>query len=645
MEGEDPQQRFGEASTDPAEVFGLALPTPPCTPPSAYLAGAVPGADPVLTSDQGKDRPGNVTWKATFYSGSHKPLGLDQVEETMTYKKAVSLEGRDLKSLTRQGLPPLPRNMANLRTTWIGKLVRKAEEAHLQQHRQTNTWREILTREHYLKGKEVLDCQWVRVYKFTKHRRFVKIEPRLVVRGDQQTKDRDANNYAATVAGKSFRTLIAIANRFNLEMIQYDAVNAFVNASLDEEIYMKMPPGYRKRGVLLWLQKALYGLRKSPLLWQRHLTSTLTEIGFQPAPHEPCAFIKGDIIIFFYVDDIIIAYRKTKEAKAKEAVSYLQARYDLTGGSELQWFLGIRVIRDRQEKKIWLSQKSYIEKIFLLADGYHKVSAPMGREELRPFEGEATAQQIHSYQRKIGSLLYAAVNTRPDVAFAVSRLARFIMNPGPVHHIAADRVLSYLYNTANLALEYGRGNDLRVASDASFADNTVDRKSSQAYIMMLFGGIISWRANKQATVTTLTTEAELLALNQAAREGLFIGRLLRELKVRLIDHRIRIECDNTQTIKLVNDKIATLKTQLRHVDIHNHWLRQEAQKERITVVYTKSAEMIADGLTKALTNTSFTAFLKQLNMVNISEILERLEKVEEMEDPTEDVEEEGGVDG
>jgi len=107
-------------------------------------------------------------------------------------------------------------------------------------------------------------------------------------------------------------------------------------------------------------------------------------------------------------------------------------------------------------------------------------------------------------------------------------------------------------------LQFGNGDNFEVASDASFADNSIDWKSSQAYAMKLFGGLIGWRANKQDTVTTSKTEAELLALSQAAREGQYIYRLLRELTIKLDDHRIQIQCDNAQTIRLVTKDIGRL---------------------------------------------------------------------------------------
>jgi hypothetical protein len=151
--------------------------------------------------------------------------------------------------------------------------------------------------------------------------------------------------------------------------------------------------------------------------------------------------------------------------------------------------------------------------------------------------------------------------------------------------------------------------------------------------MRLFGGIVGWRANKQATVTTSTTEAELLALSQAAKEAMFVSRLIKELGIKLDDERIRIQCDNQQTIQLVNNDISKLQTKLKHVDIHNHWLRQEAQLDRISVEYQPTADMIADGLTKVLTNTSFQKFVKQIGLADISGYLEsrRLQDIEEQD--------------
>ncbi|EXU94703.1 reverse transcriptase domain protein [Metarhizium robertsii] len=342
----------------------------------------------------------------------------------------------------------------------------------------------------------------------------------------------------------SFRALVAIAAEHDLELEQMDAVNAFVNCELDEVVYMRMPPGYEKYGRVLRLKKALYGLRRSPLLWQKELTKSLQELGFQPVPQEPCIMTKGPVIVFFFVDDIIWAYRKADKEIAKEAIEGLKSRYKMTQLGEPKWFLGIHILRDRRNRTIWLTQDAYIDKIAhkfsIQLDG--KVPAtPMGLEELLKSEIQATKKSIEVYQQKVGSILFAAISTRPDIAFAVSRLARHNLNPSDIHHRAADRVIQYLYSTRSYAIRLGRNTQKSNkpaeifigSSDASFADNTEDRKSSQGYVLRLYGGPIAWKASKQTTVTTSSTEAELLAASEASKEMISAGRLLKSLQIKL----------------------------------------------------------------------------------------------------------------
>ena len=589
---------------------------------------------------------------------SHRRKRFRTVPKNQSVNKArimrILRQAGRMQRIHRRDLPPEPQRHEDLQTHILGEAFKQAELDHLSSHAQMQTWSEVAKSDPMMKDHQILDCMWVYVYKFNKHGRLEKCKARLVVRGDQQAKSMVGNTYAATLAARSFRIFMAIAARFDLELMQYDAVNAFVHAKLDEKICMKMPHGYKKPGVILKLNRALYGLRRSPILWQRTFHSALVDIGFKPVPHEHCCLTHNGILIFFYVDDIVIAFRKNDESVVHRLLSKLKKRFNISGESELQWFLGIRVIRDREKKLIWLNQSSYIEKISSLAKthiSYH-FNTPMAHEELFPYDGTASHPEIHSYQRKIGSLLYAAVTTRPDIAFATSRLSRFLTNPSPEHHAAADRVLVYLKRYKDYGLQFGGGDDFVIASDASFADNSLDRKSSQAYAMKLFNGLVGWRANKQDTVTTSTTEAELLALSQAAKEGQYISRLLEELTVQLDRHCIEIQCDNYQTIRLVNEEIARLQTKLRHVDIHNHWLRQEASKGRINVVYVKSAEMIADGLTKALPLEGFQRFRDQIGLVKIQideiesktnpyEFLfdENFAKINEIEEKSENIDE------
>lgn len=145
-------------------------------------------------------------------------------------------------------------------------------------------------------------------------------------------------------------------------------------------------------------------------------------------------------------------------------------------------------------------------------------------------------------------------------------------------------------------------------------------------------------------MTTSTTEAELLSLAEAAKEALYASRLLTELGVQLDQDYIQLWCDNQQTIRLVTEETAKLQTKLRHVDIHNHWLRQAVQSDQVTVDYVKSSDMYADGLTKALGPDQFEAFKRQVGIVDVQEHVQARElrelhegHLEELEDAFDDL--------
>ena len=184
----------------------------------------------------------------------------------------------------------------------------------------------------------------------------------------------------------------------------------------------------------------------------------------------------------------------------------------------------------------------------------------------------ATALETNRYQQKIRSLLFAAVTTQLNITFATLRLARYLINLSHEYYKAADRVLLYLYATKTKALQLSQGTGLEVASNASFIDNTIDRKSLQGYIIKLFKGLVAQRVSKQDTVTTSITKAELLALSQVAKEALYLTRLLKELQITVPRLAINISCNNKQTIRLVTKDIAKLQTKLRYVDIYNYQL-------------------------------------------------------------------------
>src|SRR6266480_4641444 len=145
--------------------------------------------------------------------------------------------------------------------------------------------------------------------------------------------------------------------------------------------------------------------------------------------------------------------------------------------------------------------------------------------------------------------------------------------------------------------------------------------------MTLFSGAITWRANKQDTVTTLSTEVELLALSQTVKEAIFMSRLFKVMTLRL-DEPLIINCDNTQTLRLLKEDSAKLNTKLQHVNIHQHWLRQEYTARRVLFKWIPTTEMITDGFTKALLKQKFQNFVQIVGMVDISDRLRDEKRME-----------------
>lgn len=520
-----------------------------------------------------------------------------------------------------------PKKVSDLKGHLMEKQFWDAMHAEIRKLIDKGTWKEMDRDD---ARRRPLPLKWVFTYKFDADGYLTGCKARICVRGDLQPFDTLQNTYAATLTARSFRVAIAVMAQFDLECKQLDITNAFLNASLeelDQTIHCELPDGFKKDGKIVELEKALYGLRESPQLWFKEFSRTLKGLGLEPNPEDPCLWQDSEkrIMVLFYVDDILVLYNKKDERAGKRVIEGITTRYEARMEGDIEWFLGIRVKRDRSARKAWLIHDSYIEKT---CKRYNLVNAatkfpqtPLPMSGLEKFLGTATRAQIKAFQEKVGSLIYTAVMIRCDVAFAAAILSQHLLNPSPAHLAAVDQVHRYLYGTRYLGLGFGgEHREAVIASDASFADDEATRRSSQGYIFMLFGGPILWKAGRQATVTTSTTEAELLALEQTAKETLALARLFHSISLDL-GKLMEIFCDNQQTIRLVVGANERISTKLRHVDIQNMWLRQEYAAGKFVVTYLATDEMPADGLTKNLSRQKFEHFRELLNLQDTQAIV------------------------
>src|ERR1700712_248158 len=482
----------------------------------------------------------------------------------------------------------------------------------------------------------ILPLRWVFSYKFDQDGFLLKYKARICVRGDYY-RNLEKETYAATLAARIFRTLMAIAAEFNLDIFQLDAINAFTNAILDELVYTKLPDGFSEPGFCFELIRALYGLSRSPLLWFNDLSATMRSLGFKPVPECACLFTSDKLVVFFYVDDICVLCHPRNRDAYYEFRATLSRKYEMRDMGEMKWFLGIRVVRDRTQRKLWLCQDAYITKICDRFDINSTAKTPMITEPLIKHSEQASQYEIKRFQERVGSCNFAAVSCRPDIAYATQKLAEHNLNPSPSHLKAIDRVLAYLNGTKTFALEFGSGRqqltpttgacatdyDFKGFSDASLADDQYTRRSTQGVKIDLFKGCTHWQVCKQSSVSTSSTEAELLALSTLCMWLIWFKRFFDSIDLDL-DQDLVAYCDNLQTVRLMIKNSPKLVTKLKHVDIHNHWVREQVERGIIKMEWISTADQAADGLTKALSDQKHKIFLKQLNVVDIREVLDRI---------------------
>jgi hypothetical protein len=234
-------------------------------------------------------------------------------------------------------------------------------------------------------------------------------------------------------------------------------------------------------------------------------------------------------IIIIYVDDFGIASNSLELIeKDKEE---LKKRYQMMDLGEINWILGIHVTRNRKAGMITLSQEKYIEDVlrcFKKSDA-HPISTPvLANEHLTKLPSPKI--DVKSYQSALGALMYPMLGTRPNIAYAIAALGRHAANPGPEHQRTLDRLFRYLKVTKDHTLTFRQegssGLTLQGFADTDWASDINDRESTSGYMFMLTGGAISWSSKKQGCVALSSTEAEYVAAAHAAKEAIWLWRLL-----------------------------------------------------------------------------------------------------------------------
>ena len=434
----------------------------------------------------------------------------------------------------------------------------------LQSMNENNVW-DIVSRpktKNNMKRANIIDSRWIFKKKMDTEGK-VKYKARLVIRG---FKDKNAYDLKETYAPVSrlslIRATIAIINKEDLEMCQMDVKTAFLNGELTEEIFMEIPEGLEispeiKQNNVCKLNRSLYGLKISPKKWNKRFSEEAHKIGLENDLHDPCLFTwrhKGKLaIVILYVDDMLIASNDIK--KLREIKNHLSREFQMKDLGEPKNFLGMNIQRNRDQRQIIIHQADYTEKIlerFKMHECKPQNTPMVTRQvENRNKKTRMSQEETHKnkelkrvpYREAIGSLMYLANATRPDIAYAVNYLARKQLDPTEDDWNDVKRIFRYLRGTANYGIKFAlKSESLEALTDASFRD-CEDSTSTGGYVIRLYGDTIAWRSHKQSYVTLSTCQAEYLALSDACQELISLDKSIRYIIGKTL-FPVTIWCDN-----------------------------------------------------------------------------------------------------
>ncbi|GMI76013.1 hypothetical protein HRI_001270600 [Hibiscus trionum] len=454
---------------------------------------------------------------------------------------------------------------------------RRVMHEELQAMHSNNTW----TVASLPTGKHLIDCKWVYRVKYNADGFVDRYKARLVAKGFTQIEGIDyVNTFSPVAKLNSFKVLLALAAVHGWHLLQLDVNNVFLNGSLDEEVYMRLPLGYTPpiegQDLVCKLNKSIYGLKQASRQWFAAFSSVVLQFGFIQSPFDHSLFVKGCgdnlTVLLVYVDDIILAGK------------FSQRRYAL------------QLLEDTGS----LAKKP----ADLPMVPSHKLTAADG--DLLP--------DPQVYRRLIGRLLYLT-HSRPDIAFSVHHLSQFVASPRSSHLAAVHHLLAYIKRNPTLGLFFSSTSTLQLSGfvDADYGACPDTRRSVTGFCIFLGDNLMSWKAKKQQIVSRSSCEAEYRAMAAAVCELVWLRSLLSSFKIEVTT--AALYCDNQSAIHLASNQVLHERT--KHVEVDCHFIRDKVRDDFIKLFHVRSSDQLADIFTKPLHSPTFNSLLLKMGLLNI----------------------------
>jgi hypothetical protein len=488
--------------------------------------------------------------------------------------------------------------------------------------------------------------KWVFVRKRNEKNEIIRYKARLVAQGFSQRPGIDyEETYSPVMDAITFRFLISLVVTENLDMRLMDVVTAYLYGSLDNDIYMKIPEGYKmpeaynsksRNMYSIKLQRSLYGLKQSGRMWYNRLSEYLLKEGFENNPICPCVFIKksesGFAIVAVYVDDLNLV--GTPEELTKTA-DYLKNEFEMKDLGKTKFCLGLQI--EHLPDGILIHQSTYTEKVLkhFHMDKAHPLSTPMvvrsldvKKDPFRPQEvGEETLGPEVPYLSAIGALMYLANCTRPDIAFSVNLLARYSSAPTLRHWNGVKHVLRYLRGTTDMGLFYPNKSNPQLVgyADAGYLSDPHKGRSQTGYLFTCGNTAISWRSVKQTISATSSNHSEIIAIHEASRECVWLRSVIQHIREKcglssIKDNPTILYEDNAACITQIRGGYIK-GDRTKHISPKFFYTHELQKSGDIDVKQIRSSENLADIFTKSLPTTTFKKIVHSIGMRRLKDLL------------------------
>ncbi|KAG7563868.1 Integrase catalytic core [Arabidopsis suecica] len=450
--------------------------------------------------------------------------------------------------------------------------------------------------------RKIIGCRWL----FKLKSGIPGVEPtrykaRLVAKGYTQKEGVDYQEiFAPVVRHTSIRILMSAVVDQDLELEQMDVKTAFLHGNLEEELYMEQPEGF---------------------VSETEKEKFMAEQQFLRSEHDACVYVKqvsdsDYLYLLLYVDDMLIACKSMDEIKKiKERLSMEFEMKDLGPASRI---LGIDIRRDREKGVLCMSQSGYIKKViqrFNMGEAQvtnTTIGAHFKLAAVREDDECVGVEQV-PYSSAVGSLMYAMIGTRPDLAYAICLVRRYMSRPGSMHWEAVKWIMRYLKGSQDLNLVFTKEKEFRVTGycDSDHAADLDKRRSISGYVFTFSGNIVIWKASLQPVVALSTTEAEYMALTEAAKEAIWIKGLLKDMG--LEQEKVSLCCDSQSAICLSKNSVYHERT--KHIDVKFNFIREVVASREVDVLKIHTSRNPADALTKCIPVNKFKAALEVLKLI------------------------------